>query len=348
MERGLPDIKSAEAEQGVRLHLYRQHPEYERRLLPSKEQDLLRLADKLEEEVLHVLELGEKGATEQREIHFEDDLISGHPDKFRRYDFAGHGDAVGVIVETKFGWHQVPPADVNLQTRCYAVLAPTPIVFTTILQPRLSFSDRITVAKYGPEHKEAARAQIAAILKASEADDAPLNPSEEACRYCLARAICPALREAVTQGLVLTYNLSPELSKMAMLSRIEERLAKATDKELAQFHRACGLARVANEPVNDEIRRRIGKGGMEGYTLGKEIEVRQIVNPRRAISLLILSRFLTRQEILDLCDLSITKVEEAHRKKNDVSAKVARHDIDKKLEIVIEKQTRKPRIIPPQ
>jgi hypothetical protein len=350
MENGLPDIKSKEAEEGARLHLYRQHPEYERRLLTSKEQDLLRSADKLEDEVLDVLrlkqELQDIMVTISRERFLEDDLISGHPDVL--YVFPD----TSLIIETKFGWHQVPTADVNLQTRCYAVLAPTLNVFTAILQPRLSYSDRITLAKYGPEHKTAARVQIAEILKRSDDPNAPLNPSEEACRYCRARMICPALRNAVTKQLAgfedLSVEVNPELSKAHVTSIIEARLSQATDKELGLFHRACGMARVANDPVNDEIRRRISNGGMEGYTLSKEVDVREIANTPRAVTLLNLSRILTREEALELCTLSISKVEEAHRRKNDVSAKVAKQDIDKKLEMVIDRQKRKPRIIPPK
>jgi hypothetical protein len=349
MEEGLPDIKSKEAEEGTRLHLYRQHPEYDRRLLTSKEQDLLRLADKLEEEIFGVIGLT-SSYTEQRECYLSNDLIDGHPDLIRIYPLQSENAAI--IVEAKFGWHQVPSADVNLQTRCYAVLAPATPVYTAIIQPRLSYSDRITLAKYEAHHKGAAREQIANILKASAVKDAPLNPGEEQCRYCRARMVCPALREAVTKQLAgfedLSVEVAPELSKAHVTSIVEARLTQATDKELAQFHRACGMARIANDPVNDEIRRRIGNGGMDGYTLSKEVDVRDIANTPRAISLLNLSRLLTREEALELCDLSITKVEEAHRRKNKVSAKVATQDINKKLEMVIERTTRKPRIIPPK
>jgi len=215
-----------------------------------------------------------------------------------------------------------------------------------IIQPRLGYNDRVTIARYGEEHREPIRAQIAAIIRASQAPDAPLVPGEEQCRYCRARAICPALREAVHEQLVpFAADALPELSKAAISDKIEARLAQARDAQLGGLYSACALARLVYPPLTDEIRRRIAKGQMEGYSLAKEIEARSIANARRAVALLVLRGILTREQILDICDLSITAVEAAHRKINDVSAKQAKEEITKALESVLEIEKRRPRIL---
>jgi hypothetical protein len=233
-----------------------------------------------------------------------------------------------------------------LQLRCYALLAPTPIVFVGISQPRLPYANRITLAKYDSKLREQALDQINDIDEHSRDPNAPLVAGEEQCRYCRARGICPALRAAVTKQLVIFEGLPEELSKAALLGRIEARLAQATDTQLAALLSACALARLAYTPLTDEIRRRIGEGKMEGYTLGKEIDVRKIADAKRAVSLLVLGTILTRDQILDICELPIGRVESKYRELNDgMTAKEAKADVNRALASVIEVETRKAKIL---
>jgi len=347
LERGQPDIQSAEAAQGTRLAGYRANKEWDRRLLPPAEQDLLRIADKLERQIFEIIGL-EGAYIEKREVAMEwgDGLVTGHPDLIRIYTELD----TSIVIDDKFGWTRVPAADVNLQLRCYAIMAPTKIVYAAIAQPRLQLNDRITIARYDEEAKAQARAQIVEILRASEAEDGPLVPGEEQCRYCLARSFCPALREAVTKALILFEQAaSPELSKAASLDRVDDRLAQASDSDLGRLFAACALARLVSPPLGDEIRRRIQKGGMmEGWELGKEVEVRTIPSARRAISLLVLNGVLTREQILERCDLSIGEVEQEYRKQTGSTAKAAKEEINRILADAIEIEKRKPRIISPR
>jgi hypothetical protein len=349
MQKGLPDIVTKESEQGDRLHDYSAHPEYERKLLSPEEQDLLRIADWLEKQAFDAI--GIKGASyiEKREAEMQDGSLSGHPDLMRIY---GHGlldtprDSVTVITDRKFGWAPVARADVNLQMRVYALLATTPDVYVSILQPRAALADRVTIAKYNPDNKTDARWEIDAIVKATEAPDAPLVAGEEQCRYCRARAICPALREAISKELVVfDDDMSPELSKRAKLSRVEARLAQAKDEQLGALLSACALARLVNDPLGDEIRSRIAAGQMEGYTVGKESEVRVITNVRKAVSLIVLNRMLPRDRVLERCELSIGGIEEEYRKATKVSEKQAKADVNKVLADVIVIENRRGRIL---
>lgn len=345
MEKGLPDAKTVESIQGDRLHRYKANSDWERKLLPQPEQDLLRIADRLERQIFETINL-EAEYEDRREIELHDDLISGHPDLLRIYKIQVPPLWTSVIIDYKFGWSAVPAADVNLQMRVYAVLAPTPTTYVAIAQPRLPFADRITIAKYTEETKAAARSQIEDILRRTAEGAAELVAGEEQCRYCKARMICPALRDAVTKQLVVFEDVTQQdLSKRKMLDIVEARLAQASDKQLASLYAACALARLVTEPLGEEIRRRIEKGGMEGYVLGKETEVREITNVRKAISQLVLTRLLTREQVLDRCEMSITGVEEEYRKTTGVSAKEAKENINAALEEVIEMAPRRPRIL---
>jgi hypothetical protein len=84
---------------------------------------------------------------------------------------------------------------------------------------------------------------------------------------------------------------------------------------------------------------------MEDYQLGKETEVREITNPRKAAALLVLHRMLSRDQIWDRAELSITGIEEEYRKQSGLSAKDAKADVNRALEEVIEKAPRRPRIL---
>lgn len=342
MEEGLPELSSKESEQGQRLHDYSAHPEYERQLLPPEEQDLLRTADQLEAQAFDAIGIADQ-YEDKRECELGNEVITGHADLLRVYE---HLD-VSVITDRKFGWHPVERADVNLQMRVYAVLAPTSETYVAILQPRAAYADRITISKYTTDSKIASRKQIAKILEACEDPNAPLIAGEEQCRYCRARAICPALRDAVINGLVVFKGaLDPELSKTALMGRIEERLAQASDEQLGGLWAACALARHVNEPLHDEMRRRIAAGAMTDFKLGAEWEARSIGNARKAISLLVLGGFMTRDQALALCDLSITRVQSRYRELNKgVTEKQAKADINKALDEVLEKDQRKARIL---
>ena len=85
---------------------------------------------------------------------------------------------------------------------------------------------------------------------------------------------------------------------------------------------------------------------MEGYMLGKEIDVRKIADAKRAVSLLVLGGILTREQILEICELPIGRIETKYREQNDgMTAKEAKADVNRALASVIDIETRKPKIL---
>lgn len=347
MEEGLPEEETPQSREGQLLHDYCAHPEYNRRVLTSQQQDLLSLADELTNQAIETVRITLPDQTiieewRERQIH---GIISGTPDLVLLYETAP------LIIDRKFGYNVVDRADLNLQLRSYAVIVwesykvqKSEKVFVSIIQPRLWFGERVTIAEYLPEDIEASKAEISRILDKSNHDRARLIPGEEQCRYCKAKLICPAFREAMTVPAVITPDKI--LSKRAREAFLEQRLAECSDDELERVIKACKLADFANDLALDEARKRIRDGRYQNYVLGKPIEVRNITDVRRAIALLSLGG-LTKSEIFDCVhEFSLTSLVETLRKKNKSwTEKEANEYINKKLRTVITTVTRKPRIL---
>jgi len=347
METDLPDLETKEAKEGTLLHHYEAHPEYDRRVLPPHLQDLLRINEQCLETILQLVL--EPSPLTAREWHLETkEGLPGTPD----FVMVWKEPKVALIRDSKFGFYPVERAELNLQLRAYAVMAwdnfDVESIYVAITQPRLPYAERITIARYGRPDIDASRLQIESIRKQSKAEDAPINAGEH-CRYCRAKLICPAFRELAGQGLTVFDGVAPaDLSKPALAEKIEKRLAECTDMQLGQMHKSAALVTMIREPMNDEIRRRITAGGMEGYSLGKASEVRLIANVKRAIACLTLAKVSTKDQLLEICELHIGGIEEQYRRDTHCTWKEARDKVNKVLKSAMEIETRKPRIISPK
>lgn len=346
MEAGLPDEESEFGREATLLHRYATDPALDRAFLKPNQRDLLSRADELLAEVLGRLAFDPTG-----EIHIEQPLVTRDGRLPGRPDNAFHwpeGKTL-LINEFKFGYNLVDRAELNLQLRGYAVLGydnyqPTAMVYVSIVQPRAPYGERISLARYETEHIEKARAQINRILDESEKPDAPLRAGEEQCQYCRAKLICPAFRAAMTTG-IAPFEPSGDLTKAAREAWVEERLGSCSHPDLERVYNAVRFAGFIKNAVQDEMRKRIERGDMAGYVLGKPTDSRKIANVRRAIALLSLSKISNREQLLDLCSMPIGDVEEIYRKATGATWKDTRDKINKILESVIETEERLPKII---
>lgn len=340
----MPEEESEYSAEGILLHDYSVHPEYDRAFLKPAQRDLLDLAASLRATVIERvgLQSPDKIVVEQN----LDGVVPGTPDEVLYY----YKDHAATVIDKKFGYAVVARAELNLQLRDYAVLAETHSVvrlaevYVAIIQPRASFSERITVSRYNRDDIAASRKEIDAIIELTTHDRARLNPGEDQCRYCKARLICPALQKAMELSLA-PFVPKDQLTKTAREAFVESRLSECSDEQLSSILQAISFSRFISDQAKAEARKRISEGKMEGYALGKEIKVREISDVRRAIVLLNLSRVLNKEQLLDIADLSVTKVEDAYRKMTSVTAKEAREKVEKVLASVIEITTRKPSIL---
>lgn len=352
MEAGLPEEDTPQSREGVLLHDYSAHPEYERKVLKPAQRDLLDLNDTLLNEALAQVKLAcseEKGSISigRRVVEqtLENDLISGTPDVIVFHDEIKNA----WVNDSKFGFNIVERAELNLQLRAYAVLVAdnakgTNRVFVSITQPRVSFNERITLAEYTQDDIAKSKSQISLILMRSNGPDAPLVAGEEQCRYCKAKLVCPAFRESMQVPAVITPDTA--LSKTARELFLAQRLAQISDDQLEKVMLACKLADFAHDPVMDEARERIAAGGMTNYELAKESQVRGVTDVRKALSLLSLAGWKDSDVFDCVTKLAIGKLTEKVRKLNPgYNAKQANEWIDRKLKSVLEIEARKARIL---
>lgn len=353
LEDGLPEESSAQSEEGVLLHKHMAEPELSRRKLPSSQRDLLNTAGRLVKEIFDRVQaqFGElpvvKTGGYERELWLHRGIRSLFPGHCDIWEYVAEKKLL-VIIDHKFGYKVVTPAAANLQLRSYAVMGAEQHdcdhVVVAITQPRLPVDDRLTLAVYSRDDIKASRQQLYDIWDACKEPDAPLVAGEEQCRYCKARLICPAFKAKVEQGQNIVPFPSQGLSVPGREAFIAEKVAQASDEQLAQMHEAVTFAGFVREPLHDEIRRRIALGAMPGYRLGKESEVREVEDTFRAINALI-GLGMTMDSIMPACKMALGKVEEAYRETHDgVTWKDARETINNALEEVIVRKPKKPAI----
>lgn len=348
MEAGLPEEDSPESREGTLLHDYLAHPEYERAVLKPNQQDLLKLAGELEQKVFETAEsefsLTSSDHAERREIEAQFENLPGHIDLLRVYS----AKKIAVIIDDKLGYITVERAELNIQLRSYSTMVTkevADIVIVAIVQPRLSYSERITMAKYTRADIEAAQAQIRDILAKSDAPDAPLNPGEEQCRNCKAKLICPDYREFVSKNLAIVQT-DRKLTKAAREGQVIARITQCSDEQLGLLKEAVSLASFVSDPVSDEMRRRIAAGQLTDWKTSKPIEKRKIVDGKRAMSILNLKGKFTKDEVWGCCPPpSVTKLEETLREKTKCGWKEARDYVNETLASVIEVTEEKPRVL---
>ena len=157
-----------------------------------------------------------------------------------------------LLSDYKFGFHDVTPAEDNLQLRWQflTVYAAQKDCFVAIIAP--NSNPKVTLAHYKPaEDYFAALAEANRIIKAAEQPDAPAIPSEKACRYCRAAyahrddgsPVCEAHHRWATQ---LMPSAIRELPPMQVW----------TDDQWVSVIKACGAVSGFIQSVKAEAVRR--------------------------------------------------------------------------------------------
>jgi hypothetical protein len=350
LEAGLPEEDSAQSREGTLLHQYDANPQLDRAVLKPQQRDLLRISAELDDFVFaRVAEQFGVASDEICEAGCEKELVAlegtpqetpGHCDLWRYCERL----RLLVIIDRKFGYRETTPAAANYQLRTYAIAGfeewDVDNVVVAITQPRLPFEQRVTLAAYNVDDIAAAEDELVAIRKASAQPDAPLIAGEDQCRYCKAKLICPALQAKVVQGLAIIPAVDGTVAKRE--STTERSLAECNDQQLDLILGAIQFADFIKDLARDEARKRIANGQLANWKLGKETEVRKIADPKRALSLLTLKGDLTRDEVFECSNPSITKIEEKLREKYNLTWKDAREVLETTLGSVIEREPKKP------
>lgn len=157
-----------------------------------------------------------------------------------------HGQGVAVEVED------------NPQLRYYAVGAMCDMcdmdpdddvarVVVTVIQPRKPHDDGpVRSVEYLARDLMAwAYGELRDAVLATQAEDAPLVPSEDACRFCRAKGICPALRDKAMADAMLDFSHGVATPHTAMNRLTPDQVAAILDNDKAIRSWLDGVATLA-------------------------------------------------------------------------------------------------------
>lgn len=199
------------------------------------------------------------------------------------YEIIDYKDGVGVVA-----------AENNPQLEQYALgvlakLEPKqrPKSFQlTIIQPKLTLKGMPAISTWNISTKallDKVVPTIVAQAAATEDPNAPLVPGDSQCKYCRAKAVCPALQNKAMEGIGLMFQtnnpvLPPTIDVAAVtveqeVTEIAHQAAqkdpsKMDDKELRQILEGAPLVRQLLDGVEKEVKRRLEAGQkVEGFKL---------------------------------------------------------------------------------
>lgn len=259
-----PEVReksSPEADEGKLLHRYFANKP-EGITLTENQQWLYRIAREAQDEAIRRVmdESGIRGTDYwmdgyERQVMFRSpsgaEMFAGTADYWRYWQ----DESVLLVADLKTGPLEVPAADENLQTVAYAIALademPARTIFTAILRPRATKEERLSLASYSQSGLRAAHDEIMQIVAATMEPDAPLRPSEDACRYCTAKLICSAYKERF----------------MSVANIEKDDILALPSEKLEAVMLAIKFAAAIKDDVSAEVIRRIQAGEMPGWKL---------------------------------------------------------------------------------
>lgn len=206
-----------------------------------------------------------------------------------------------IIVDWKFGHREVDPAEENSQGAAYALMAMQEFkkevaevhFFNPVIKQTTSttFTDRQTIASY-----------IMGVIAKAQEEDAPVIPSEYACRYCKAmyHGTCPAVAKTSEIAVMDAEKVVP-LPALSVLPV----------EDLCQMKDRCDFIAKLAERVDAEIKRRCENDGSCGEWRIKESsggrEIKDITGAFAASG-------MESKDYLSCCTASVSKLEKLFAK----------------------------------
>lgn len=266
-----------------------------------------------------------------------DNSWSGQPD----YVALNADLTEALIIDYKFGYNPVEPADANLQLSALAVLLKNRYstlvrVTTCILQPFVTRS--YSLCEFDVQTLEKAALFINNVVDKATSPGQPCKPSATACRYCPAFSTCPAVSltiNTIPSAVDLETNwqsFSPERKRLAF------NLATLAKKWAAQVETLIKADLLASEPI-------------PGLELAKGRQSTKLTDPATAFSRLNAEfpDHVTPTAFTACCNVSIPQLaklvyEAMNATGLKVSAKKSREALDATLADITETSTSSPSI----
>lgn len=272
LEEGLAEEDTAESREGTLLHKMDAAPmtvasQMTDGIIPDEISWLLDRSAKLDAEIIgRVIEYFgiKKQETEahyrERALKLRDGMrviLTGTADRILVWP----EDKCGLVIDKKFGYVRVIPADVNRQLMAYALMVADEFkldrVAVAITQPRLASADAKTISVYDALTLIDARNAIKDILE-NTVKNWRLSAGVEQCRYCKAKSICQAYKAEIDRMQQITASKGFALDS-------------ATNDQLKALLDAGAFWDFIKDDVRSEARKRLSENAesVPGYQLGK-------------------------------------------------------------------------------
>ena len=246
--------------------------------------------------------------------------IDGKPALSGRFDVVSYTNEMALCQDYKTSWSEPDAAEDNAQLKVLAVLIALnlPTVKEVIVQI-VSGPYGITEARYSLAELSAAYEDIVKTLRAINAPDAPLNPSPEACKFCAAKLICPALQEKVVVPLfkVQVNRLPDGAGATWILDQVE--MMSGLIKEIKKFYAA-----KLEDPAYT----------IPGYAMVPGATVREVTDWDTARSRL--SEFLPIEQLNSAADYRLGELEKSLGKALKLKAPQAKEKMNQILDGLVE------------
>lgn len=329
LEKACPDESSEAASEGTLLHAYMEQlltgGPWEGAPLTAEQQELceraLRLLDGVKEKIMGDCPDASFSLVSTEERRFLSDWIEGG-------EYSGQWDALIrvsaerdgflLVLDWKFGRVEVEPAEANRQLEALVPLAAQKAreegirhsgIYAAIIQPRVA--GPASVAFYDTEAIDQAEQRSLAVAKAAMDPDAPRYCSEEACRYCRAKAVCHEATSMVEQASLI----ATDRDKWELFSPAEK----------VQAYRLAKTAKKWATAVDYRFEQDVAAGLIPGFEMGAGRTSFTVTDPSGAFSALN-AEFpdeVTAEAFAGCCKVGITdldKLVHAARKAADPKA----------------------------
>lgn len=205
-----------------------------------------------------------------------------------------------------------------------------------VLQPRVEWVDEYELSieqlrEFESIVREAAGAvEMEKLEQLSGGADLTLVAGEKQCKFCAAKAICPAVKTLISSSLATVSPSAPadfeDLSLPKQAAAVDV-TAIASSEKLAEFARAIPLIEEAIKAVQAEIERRLFAGEtVPGFYLGQGRKgARRWVDPAVALKELTKSGRLSMADATEKVPISPTAAEKKLKDRPAIWAKLQPH-----------------------
>tara|TARA_R110002020_G_scaffold265840_8_gene480681 strand:+ start:466 stop:1539 length:1074 start_codon:yes stop_codon:yes gene_type:complete len=290
MEKGLADETSEAANEGNRVHEWL----YEEKIELSDEEMMLAKECEVQRNMLMDITFNDRHNVsplilKEQRLWYRNNRYSGKP------DFVAIRGGVCLLVDYKCGRITVPHAKENAQLRWTVPLIASKYkvnsVTVAIVQPRCG---RPTLHTYDEAGIKACRSKVVSTLRKVEGDNPRLKPGL-GCRYCKAKAICPALSE-----------------KQDAIARVEDVLA-LTPVQMSEFLPVIKAVEERCKAIKDRARDMLSEdeSAIPGYRLKPGNIERRVGDQVTAFNRLEneLGGGFDIEMYLKCCNVSVTKLQ---------------------------------------